>query len=114
MKTPEIKSWDCTEHDPIDQWKPEDPERVGFWCNLTIGIQGQEGGDNFMVQVATHKVVPQLQDKTNLVVIPYYESWEATLTVLQEILAQCADFDWSGISEKLAKHFHWEYQGYSG
>ena len=111
MKIPEIKSWDCIDHGPIEEWVPDDPSDVEFWCNLTIGIKGEAGADNFQVHIATDKAVSGINTKRYLVVVPYYESWVHVLEKLKSIVVQCEDISWSGMSEKLSKHFRWEYEG---
>ncbi|WP_444912473.1 Imm8 family immunity protein [Microbulbifer sp. PAAF003] len=111
MKTPEIKGWDCIDHDPIEEWVPDDPSDVEFWCNIAIGLSGENGADNFQVHIATNKALSRIEDKKYMVVVPYYESWVQVLDVLHSIVAECEDIGWSGMSEQLAKHFHWEYEG---
>ena len=111
MKTAKIKSWDCIEHDPIEEWIPDDRSDVEFWCNIAIGIDGENGSDNFQVHIATHKAVSRIENKDHLVVVPYYENWPQVLELLQSIVSQCGDVGWSGMSGQLSKHFYWEYEG---
>ena len=113
LKTPEIKSWDCSDHDPIEDWVPDDPSDVEFWFNISIGIKNEVGADNFQVHVATNKAVASVADKRKLVIIPYYEGWEQILAVLQPMVEQCTDISWSGMSNQLSKMFFWEYEGMS-
>jgi len=77
MKTlrPEIKFWDCIAHDPIEEWEPEDPSMVEFWCCIAIGLENEEGSDYFHIHVTTEKMLSQLSDKKYLLVLPYYEGW---------------------------------------
>jgi hypothetical protein len=110
MKTPEIKGWDCIDHDPIENWSPEDPSNVEFWCNLSIGLKGEAGADNFQVHIATNDAVSRIESKEYLVVIPRYDNWTQVLGVLDSIVSQCKDVTWLRISEKLSKHFYWEYE----
>ena len=109
MKTPTIKSWDCIDQDPIEEWIPDDPCDVEFWCNIAIGISGEEGSDSFSVHIATSKAVSRIADKKYLVIIPYYENWTNVLAILQSIVDTCKDINWQGMSEQLSKHFLWEY-----
>lgn len=49
---PIIISYDCTDHDPIEEWVPDDVFDIDFWMNFTIGPDNK-GGDNFQVHVVT-------------------------------------------------------------
>ena len=111
MKRPKIKDWDCACHDPIEDWIPSDPFDVEFWCNLSIGIEGEEGADNFSVHIATNKALSRIKDKENLFVISHYENWTKVLAALDSAIEDCSDINWAGISARLAKRFYWEYQG---
>ncbi|MFC1773389.1 Imm8 family immunity protein [Pseudomonadota bacterium] len=111
-KKPEIKSWDCADHDPIEEWQPDDPSLVEYWCNIAIGVKGEEGADNFQVHVVTEKMLPQIKDKNFMLVLPYYEGWNQVLDALNSKLEDINELNWSGMSEKLAKMFYWEYEGY--
>ena len=106
---PHIKSWDCISHDPIEEWKPEDPSMVDFWCNVVIGIQNQEGCDNFQIHVVTEKMIPQIDDKNYMLVIPYYENWNQVLSIIESRIKDITGINWQGISLELSKIFRWEY-----
>jgi hypothetical protein len=112
LKKPEIKSWDCTDHDPIEEWQPDDPSLVEYWCNIAIGIEGEEGTDNFQIHVVTEKMLPQINDKNYIIVLPYYEGWNQVLSTLNSKLEGINELNWAGMSEKLSKMFYWEYEGY--
>ena len=111
LKKPEIKSWDCVDHDPIDEWEPDDPSMVEYWCNIAIGIEGEDGADNFEVHVVTERMLPQIEDKSNLLVLPYYEGWNQVLTALNTKISGITALNWVGMSEDLSKIFAWEYEG---
>ena len=112
LMKPEIKCWDCTDHDPIDGWIPDDPEMVNYWCNVAIGIEGETGADNFQVHVVTEKMMSQIEDKEYLIILPYYEGWSQVLDAINQKIAGISELSWAGISEKLSKLFYWEYEGY--
>lgn len=111
LKKPEIKSWDCTDL-PIEEWKPEDPYLVDFWCNLSIGIEGEDGADNFQVHVVSEKILPQLKNKEYMVVIQYYEGWDQILEILKDMISGINALNWFSMSEELSKMFYWEYEGF--
>jgi len=112
LKTPIIKSWDCTDHDPIDEWVPDDPSMVEFWCNVAIGIEGEKGADNFEVHVVTEAMLPQIEEKKYLLVVPYYEGWNQIIEALNTKIKEINELNWLAMSDKLSKMFHWEYEGY--
>jgi hypothetical protein len=81
MKTPQLKGFDCFDHDPIDEWSPESDSDVFFSLCLHIGPPDEAGADLFYVDVRT----PQEANESNrgmrvsqrrIVVNPY--SWEAS------------------------------------
>jgi hypothetical protein len=113
IKKPEIKSWDCVDHDPIEEWVPEDPSNVDYWCNISIGIEGEEGADNFQVHVVSENMLSQISSKQHIIVVPYYEGWNQVLKAVKLKLDKCSDIEWSGMSLQIAKLFYWEYEGYN-
>jgi hypothetical protein len=111
MKKPEIKSWDCVDHDPIEKWIPEDPSEVEFWLNIAVGIVGEEGTNNFLVHVVTERKVSSVANKSHMLVIPYYSGLSEVLTKINTTLECCNGLNWSDISEQIAKLYKWEYEG---
>ena len=47
----QLKGQDCTGHDPIEKWRPEDPAEVDYWLCLHIGPKWRKGADLFYVNV---------------------------------------------------------------
>lgn len=113
---PVIKSFDCTDHDPISAWVPDDPADVDFGMNFSIGLPDETGADNFQVHVVTHEALKHLRGAENrkyLLVLHEY-SWPAVLAAVDAVLEECRGYDWSDMAEKLRLHFFWEYEGYKG
>lgn len=115
MKTPQLKGFDCFDHDPIDEWSPEPGSEVFFSLCLHIGPPDEAGADLFYVDVMTPPSVNETTAATRLrkrciVVDPY--SWEAVVASVRAILASCAGETWSEQSALLAKHFNWEFENY--
>lgn len=110
--TTEIKSYDCIEHDPIDEWIPEEPDLVSFWCCISIGIKGQEGFDYFQVHVVTSRMLSQITDKKYTLVLPYYENFQQVIDVINQQMELCKNINWVGFTEEFSKIYHWEYSGY--
>lgn len=115
MAIPILKAFDCFDHDPIDQWRPDSDSEAYYSLCLHIGPPDEEGADLFYVDVATPQAINALNlgkrmSERGIVVNPY--SWENVLAVVRTILERCAGEDWSQQSQLLAKHFSWEYENY--
>jgi hypothetical protein len=115
---PELKHWDCLDHDPIETWVPNDPE-VLFWLTLAIGLPGSEAADNFEVCVVTlaalrsdagRAVKPRGAGSLLPIVLQSY-SWPGVIAAVGARLEQCEGRDWLEVQEKLRRHFFWEYEG---
>jgi hypothetical protein len=115
MKTPQLKGFDCFDHDPIAEWSPESESDVFFSLCLHIGPPDEAGADLFYVDVMTPQAGNESTRGTRvserrIVVSPY--SWEAVLESVRAILASCTGETWSEQSASLAKHFNWEFENY--
>ncbi len=119
--SPELKGWDCTDHDPIEDWVPES-DTVLFWLVLHLGWPGSEAADLFTVPVANPKGlhtpewkqrhrVPRDTTITPIVVDPY--SWDAVLSEVHRRLGEISGYDWLDLQEQLRLIFHWEFEGRS-
>jgi hypothetical protein len=115
MKIPQLKGYDCIDHDPIDEWVPESDADVFYSLCLHIGLPDSEGADLFYVDVMTpqainnHNLGKRLRQR-RIIVNPY--AWDAVLESVRSILERCAGEDWSQQSTLLAKHFSWEFENY--
>ena len=115
METPQLKAFDCIDHDPIDQWMPQSEADVYYSLCLHIGRPDEEGADLFYVDVATPQAITEHNlgkslSQRKIVVNPY--SWENVLEAVRATLETCVGDNWSQQSELLAKHFNWEYENY--
>lgn len=107
---PIIISYDCTDHDPIDKWVPDDVYDVDFWMNFTIGPDSK-GGDNFQVRVVTPSNLHGKNSAKHAIIISEY-SWPQVIAAVEVMLEQCQDKNWTGISEQLSQLMYWEYENY--
>ncbi|WP_413664746.1 Imm8 family immunity protein [Microbulbifer sp. CNSA002] len=105
-----INSYDCVDHDPIDQWVPNDPYDVDIWVNFRIGPD-TESGDNFQVHIVTPNNLHG-KGSTKYAIILYEYSWKKVLRTVESMLEQCQCTSWIGISRQLANLMHWEYENY--
>lgn len=108
----QIKGWFVDGSALIEEWVPEDPYEVDFWCTLEIGDSATHGENCFKVHIATERAVRHLNDKRYLFVIPHYESWAATLKLLKNRVECIEDVSWEGVAQQISEFFHWEYHGY--
>lgn len=118
MLSPELKSWSCVDHDPIEDWVP-DSDTVLYWLGLRLGIPGDRAADLFTVPVANvnglqtpawkqrHRY-PNDRTITPIVVDPY--SWPGVLEEIHRRLSGITGPDWSTLQEQLRLVFHWEYE----
>ena len=107
---PIIVRYDCTDHDPIETWIPDDPFNVDFWMNFTIGPD-MKGGDNFQVRVTTpNNLHGRNADKHAIVLAEY--SWASVLEVIEKLLEDIRGDDWAEVSAQLSQLMFWEYENY--
>ena len=113
MTNPELRSFDCTDHDPIETWSPG-REPVRYWLTLEIGDAGHPGADLYYVPVADHAGLktPQWKRRTDrsvppVVVDPY--SWRDVLSEVRRLIASAAAPDRRSTQELLRQAFAWEY-----
>ncbi len=114
---PVLRSFDCTDHDPIDEWQP-DGRPVWYYLALHIGPPDSEARDLHYVLVADRDGLAELKQsgyrpgpEPPIVVEPY--SWEGVMEEISRRLVACEDWDWLGVQEKLRKQFRWEYEDYA-
>lgn len=112
---PVLKAQDCTDHDPIESWCPDNPASVDYWLCLHIGPAEEKGADLFYVNVLSElaaRTLPgkELARRKKIVVGPY--SWTAVMSAVDEILRASEGPDWARITEKLRTKFDWEFDNY--
>lgn len=107
---PIIISYDCTDHDPIDKWIPDDSYDVDYWMKFTIG-PGNEGGENFRVRVVTPNNLHSKASPKYAIILTEY-SWLKVIVEVGALLDKCQDTNWAGIAEKLSQFMCREYENY--
>jgi hypothetical protein len=114
---PELKSWDCADLDPIENWVP-DGEAL-YSLTVSIGPPGSPAADNYQVCVATpaglrsgagQRSRPKGSDRPKAIVLQSY-SWAGVVAAIEERLDACAGRDWDEVQDKLKVQFEWEYEG---
>lgn len=105
-----INSYHCLEHDPIEDWQPENPADINVSINFTIGLEATSR-DNFLLHVITpSQQVGSLPTKYTLV-IDYFKI-QIILTSVQDMLEQCQGNSWEDITQKLSQFMQWEFENY--
>ena len=107
---PIMISYDCTDHDPIDKWVPDDVFDVDLWMNFIIGPD-DEGGDNFQVRIVTPNNLHGKNSAKHAIILDEY-SWPKVIAAVEAILEQCQGINWAGVSEQLSQLMCWEYEDY--
>ena len=115
MAIPQLKGFDCFDHDPIAHWQPDSDADVFYSLCLHIGPPDKDGADLFYVDVVTPQAINEhnLGGKLNqrrIVVSPY--CWENVMKEVQATIEKCTGDDWGQQSDLLSKHFNWEFENY--
>ena len=116
MIAPQVKAFDCTDHDPIEDWKPSS-ESVWYTLTLHIGTSDRQGADLFSVTVCTPTGLNDAKQdgfapgpEPPIVLSEY--SWPEVVEAVQDRIQDCQGSDWGNIQTKLRKRFRWEYENY--
>jgi hypothetical protein len=93
----------------ILNWEPADQSQVELWIVLHIGSKGKQGEDDFAVHIITSNLVSQSQDRTHLLIIPYYVGWEDIQIEIEKIVFAGNDDSWEAFCHRVSKCFIWEF-----
>ncbi len=116
LMNPLLKAYDCSDHDPIQTWKPADPGHVDYYLCLHIGLPDQKGADLFYVNVLSAAAADcldarELEARKKIIVKNY--SWDAVMHAVEDILVQIDEPNWHRAAQKLNQHFEWEFENYT-
>ena len=113
--SPVLKAFDCSDHDPIDQWVPKSNDDVYYSLCLHIGPPDEEGADLFYADVVTPHSIERLNltksKFTRQIIVDDY-SWVNVIRKVQSVLDQCSGEGWAQQSLLLSKYFYWEFENY--
>lgn len=112
----QLKGIDANTTD-FESFRPEDPERFGFWMNASIGSDESEGADDFQVFVCNqawldgrHARSLSASDRHLLVGAPYDAL--AIRTALEERVGQCSGGTWPDVVAQVSNFAVWEFENY--
>ena len=113
---PELKGFYCTDHDPVDEWIPEN-DRVYYFLTLRIGKSGSDAADFYYVTVCTPAGIAEAKQASAKLgpeppIILHEYSWQGVLSEVESRLKSCRGFGWFDVQEKLRRQFAWEYKDY--
>jgi hypothetical protein len=110
---------DCDSSDVGDffSYQPSDPDCFGFPLNLTIGIEGQEGADNFQLMVATPKYIQQTHPNQSAILLRHYllvfrYDFNEILDVVNNYVRSIDEPTWEQVAEKIGRMAQWEFEDY--
>jgi hypothetical protein len=95
---------------------PDDVEECAVFCEVEIGIQGEEGANIFSFTAVTPKFLWAQQGYRRgkgLLIVDSF-SWEVVEAALDKLLSHCSGTDWLEVTGKLTKTLNWEYENYKG
>ncbi|MCR1795728.1 MULTISPECIES: Imm8 family immunity protein [unclassified Leptospira] len=115
MKKPVIRAFDfdANDHDPIEDWVPEDPYDIDIWITFSIGPSDEIGSDYF----DGHFITKNYEEKYALVSkSPYFlierYSLSAILEMVTVFIESCSRADWEQTAKEICKKLDWEFEGY--
>ena len=99
--------------DEFTQYEAADPYDDFAWFTLTIGVDGQDGGSNFQIVVATPKAVSRVRARQRSfsgIVIDRFDP-EAVECAIREHVSSVSGQSWHQIIDQLRETMLWEYEG---
>lgn len=103
--------------DDLKNYTPGNPDNFEVSITMNIGIEGEEGADNFQVTFCTPKWLQEnckeseiFIPRHNLIVQKY--DYPAFINRLNEICKMCEGKNWDECSDKLSRYFLSEFEDY--
>lgn len=93
----------------LKNWKPKDPGEVELWIKMGIGQKGKKNETEFTAHIVTGNLVSKLADKSKLIIIPYYDTWNSVQRKIDELIFNHHDENYTMFCERVSKHLKWEY-----
>ena len=111
MQVPVIHGFFCVDHDPIEEWQPEDPSDVDVRVDVYIGPDENPSGMYFTAHITTSKILRTGMYKNYLGPEIEEYSWAGAKNWIESYVAGCAAYSWEQVIDNLRKRLYWEYEG---
>ena len=105
-----IKSIDCINHDPIQDWIPENKKDVNIFITFHIGPKDGRGSELFNANVVTPNNVPTSSNAKYIEVVEY--NLESVVNKVNALLNNFESDDWAKIGSYLNQFLDWEFDNY--
>lgn len=114
---PILVGYDSADVSDFSDYKPDDPEDFGFQFNVAVGIEGQEGADNFQLVVATPKHIQKTHPNQSAILLRHYlivfrYDFNEILDVVNRYIRSIEEDTWEKIAEKIGRIALWEFEDY--
>jgi hypothetical protein len=111
-----------TYQESLDSFWPEDEECFGEWVTISVGIQGDDGADNFNLFICSPDWLKQKNKSFDndvwglhkLILLKYNsESIQSCIKKkLDELSVRFSDNSEKDLMLKVARYAHWEFEDY--
>ena len=107
----------CIRDRDFFEYQPGDPEDFGFQLNITVGIEGQKGADNFQLMVATPKYIQKAHPNQSAILLRHYlfvfrYDFNWILEVINRYIRSIEEDSWEKVAEKIGRIAWWEFEDY--
>ncbi|MES2474862.1 MAG: Imm8 family immunity protein [Verrucomicrobiota bacterium] len=93
-----------------------DPKNCSVPLWVDVGIDDEEGANQFDLQVVTPTFLSSCEKSTwgqSLLVVPVF-TWENVEREIEELIAGIPAKNWDDAVKMLTRFMHWEYEGMEG
>lgn len=117
MLRPQIQELCCLDVPDVRSWNPKRPEDLYLGVYIRIGVEGESGGDDFQLLVASPEAIAK---RRHLYPAKYLEralttevfDWDTIVSYVQDKVSTCTSSTWEAIADKLTTYFIWEYEDF--
>ncbi len=96
---------------------PDDSENFGFYLELEIGPDNQDGSELFGVTVCTPQWLSRKYGKTDVIIGRHYlivfeYDFDRIMERIRSYVQNCQGENWNEIAQKVGRLAHWEFEDY--
>lgn len=101
----------------FETFQPADPESFCFLLEITVGLKGQNSGDNFSLQVLTPNWLLQNHQNNDVVfgrhvLIVFEFNLDAIFREIKNKIESLEGSSWQEIADKISRIAQWEFEDY--